>query len=407
MMKHIVLSLLLVAPFACKDLGTGSDQQRVPSRPLTSLEKALVSADNSFGFKLFTAVNKDETGKNVFVSPLSVSMALGMTLNGANGATRDSMARTLEFAGLSQSDINTSYKSLITLLTGLDPNVTFQIANSIWYRPYLNVEKEFKDVNKEYFNAEITSLDFDDPSAPGIINSWVDRSTNGKITKIIEGGIPWEIVMYLINAIYFKASWTYRFDENLTRDDLFELPDGTKKPCRMMFQKATFRYFGNGELQAIDLPYGDAGFSMTVLLPKPGTKIDAFVSQLTEQRWKEWTAAFGKLELDVYLPKFKLEYEKKLNDVLKAMGMAIAFSTTDADFTKIDKRGGLFISEVKHKTFVQVDEEGTEAAAVTSVGVGLTSAGPEFRANRPFVFVIRDSHSGSILFVGKIVEPKF
>ena len=407
MKRHIVLSLLLVTAFACKDLGSGSDQQRIPPRPLTSLEKALVSADNSFGFKLFTAVNRDEIGKNVFVSPVSVSMALGMTLNGANGATRDSMARTLEFAGLSQSDINTSYKSLITLLTGLDPNVTFQIANSIWYRPYLIVEQEFKDVNKEYFNAEITSLDFGDPAAPGIINGWVDRNTNGRIKEIIQPPIPWDMMMYLINAIYFKASWTYRFDEDLTRDDSFELPNGTKKPCRMMVQKATFQYFQNSELQAIDLPYGDAGFRMTVLLPKPGRNIEQFVSQLTEQSWKEWTSAFSNTEVDLQLPKFKLEYEKKLNDVLKAMGMVIAFSESDADFTKIDKRGGLFISEVKHKTFVQVDEEGTEAAAVTSVGVALTSVGPTFRADRPFVFAIRDNHSGAILFMGKIVEPAF
>jgi len=333
-------------------------------------------------------------------------MALGMTLNGANGATRDSMARTLEFAGLSQSDINTSYKSLITLLTGLDPNVTFQIANSIWYRPELNVEQSFKDVNREYFNAEITSLDFGDPAAPGIINGWVDRNTNGRIKEIVEPPIPRDAMMYLINAIYFKGAWTYRFDQKLTRDDFFELPDGTKKPCRMMVQKGTFPYFENDELQAIDLSYGDVGFSMTVLLPKPGTKIDEFVAKMTQQRWNGWTSGFHKTEIDLFLPKFKLEYGKKLNDVLKAMGMAIAFSPGEADFTNIDRAGGLFISQVKHKTFVQVDEEGTEAAAVTSVEISRVSMNPTMRIDRPFVFVIRENHSGTILFIGKIVEPR-
>jgi len=405
--SFILYSLLVFTAVSCKDLGTSADQQRVPPRPLTSLEKALVAADNTFGFKLFNTVNADEIGKNVFISPVSVSMALGMTLNGANGATRDSMAKTLEFGGLSQNDINTSYRSLIALLMALDPSVTFQIANSIWYRPDLNVEQPFKDVNKEYFNALINSLDFSDPAAAGIINGWVDRNTNGRIKEIIQPPIPRDMVMYLINAIYFKAAWTYRFDQNLTRDDMFELPDGLKKPCKLMYQKGKFQYLENDELQAIDLQYGDAGFSMIVLLPKPGRKIDEFVRQMTQQRWSDWTKGFRSTELDLYLPKFKLEYEKKLNDVLKAMGMAIAFAPFEADFTKIDKGGGLFISEVKHKTFVQVDEEGTEAAAVTSVGIGRVSMPPTMRVDRPFVFVIRENNSGTILFMGKIVEPTF
>jgi serpin B len=213
--------------------------------------------------------------------------------------------------------------------------------------------------------------------------------------------------MYLINAIYFKGTWTYQFDQNLTRDDLFELPDGSKSPCKLMYQKGTFRYFANNEVQVVDLPYGDAGFSMTVVLPKAGTKIDDFVAQMTQQRWTEWTSTLSSEEGDLYLPKFKLEYEKRLNDVLKSMGMAIAFSPSLADFTRIDKRGQLFISEVKHKTFVQVDEEGTEAAAVTSVEISRTSMGLVIRVDRPFVFAIRENHSGTILFMGKIVEPTF
>jgi serpin B len=317
------------------------------------------------------------------------------------------MARTLEFAGLSQSDINASYKSLIALLTGIDPEVVFQIANSIWYRPDLNVEQEFRDVNIQYFNAEVNSLDFGDPNAANTINGWVDRNTNGKIKEIVKSPIPRDAVMYLINAIYFKGTWTYRFDQNLTRDDLFELPDGSKIPCKLMYQKGTFRYFANNEVQVVDLPYGDAGFSMTVVLPKAGTKIDDFVAQMTQQRWMEWTSTLSSEEGELYLPKFKLEYEKRLNDVLKAMGMAIAFSPSLADFTRIDKRGQLFISEVKHKTFVQVDEEGTEAAAVTSVEISRTSMGLVIRVDRPFVFAIRENHSGTILFMGKIVQVSF
>jgi serine protease inhibitor len=407
--RYFFISVLLILSLGCKDLGTSSDEQRIPSRPLTSTEKAIVASDNSFGFKLFAAVNAGETGKSVFISPLSVSMALGMTLNGANGTTKDAMVQTLEFAGMSQTDINSSYKSLIGLLTNLDPKVKFQIANSIWHRPELNVEQAFKDVNKQNFNAEVNSLNFSDANAAKTINSWVDRSTNGKITEIVPDPIPPELVMYLINAIYFKGTWTYQFDPNSTRDEYFTLIDGSKTSCKMMSQKITAKYFTETGMQAVDLPYGDAGFSMTILLPSAGTPIDAFAGRLTQQQWTDWSGRFANVEGDIFLPKFKFEYDKTLNDMLSSMGMAVAFSRRDADFTNIDKRGGLFISEVRHKTFVQVDEEGTEAAAVTSVGVGATSVGGNtfvMRIDRPFIFLIRENQSGTILFIGKIIEPK-
>ncbi len=191
---YFSLGVLLILSLGCKDLGTSSDEQRIPSRPLTSTEKSLVTSDNSFGFKLFAAVNSSETGNSVFISPLSVSMALGMTLNGANGTTKDAMVQTLEFAGMSQSDINSSYKSLMDLLTNLDPKVKFQIANLIWHRPELNVEQAFIDINRQCFNAEVNSLNFNDPNAAKTINVWVDRSTNGKINEIVSDPIPSEIV---------------------------------------------------------------------------------------------------------------------------------------------------------------------------------------------------------------------
>lgn len=410
-MKTCILTLgvlALLSTLGCEDLGTPSSEQRIPMRSLTSGEQALVTADNTFGFKLLAAVNKEDAGKDVFVSPVSVSMALGMTLNGANAATRDSMARTLEFSGLTQTGINSSYKSLIALLSNLDPKVKFQIANSIWHRPDLLVEQAFKEVNSLHFNAEINSINFSDPGAARTINGWVDRSTNGKIKEIVPDPIPRDIVMYLINAIYFKGTWTYSFDPKNTRDDSFTLPNGSKTACKMMYLKGNLRCTSTDQVQAIDLAYGDAGFSMTILLPKVGTNIDEFTGRLTQQQWISIVSGLATKEAELYFPKFKLEYSKKLNDVLKAMGMPIAFSPDLADFTNIDKRGGLFISDVQHKTFVQVDEEGTEAAAVTSVGVGRTSIGDTFvmRIDRPFVFVIRENRSGAILFMGKIVEPK-
>ena len=402
-------ALLLLMGFACKDLGTISEDQRVPPRALTLSEKTIVTADNSFGFKLFAAVNRTEAAKSIFISPVSVSMALGMTLNGANGITREAMIQTLELNGMGQADINASYKSLITLLSGLDPKVSFQIANSIWHRPELNVEQAFKEANRTNFNAEINSLNFSDPNASKTINAWVNRCTNGKIEKIVPDQIPSEMVMYLINAIYFKGAWTKSFDSSATRDDVFTRADGSRSSCKMMCQKGSLKYYFDNQLQAVDLTYGDAGYSMTIVLPAFGTNIDDFAGKLTPQVWNSLTNGLASRELELYFPKFKFEYEKTLNDMLKSMGMSIAFSLTEADFTNIDKRGQLYISEVKHKTFVQVDEEGTEAAAVTSVGVGVTSVGqnPVMRVDRPFIFVIREHNSGTILFMGKIVEPKF
>jgi serpin B len=375
-------------------------------RELTAAEKRLVETDNKFGFKLFREIVRQEQNKNIIVSPLSVSMALGMTYNGANGSTEAAMRATLELGDMTLEEINSSYKSLIELLTQLDPQVKFQLANSIWYRQECTFEPEFINLNQIYFNAAMRGLDFNDPGAAKTINGWVEQNTNGKIKQIVDDPIARDLVMFLINAIYFKGIWTYQFDPQQTRDDQFILPDGSEKSCKMMNLKADLPYFATDKFQAVDLPYGDADFSMTILLPSPQTPIDALVADLQHENWQLWTKSFARQTGSLALPKFLLEYGLTLNDVLKALGMAIAFSPDQADFTKMDKQGGLFISKVKHKTFVEVNEEGTEAAAVTSVEIGRTSAGGfTLRADRPFVFVIRENHSGTMLFMGKVVEP--
>ena len=403
--QAIALALLAGSLLSCKDNG-GTGPAQPPPRELTSIEKSIVAADNSFSFMLLGGVNKEEQGKNLFISPFSVSMALGMTLNGASGTTRTTMQQTLGFAGLSEPDINQSYKTIIPYLKDLDPTLIFQVANSIWYRPTLMVEQDFIRVNKDSFGAEVNSIDFSNQGAPRTINDWVNRNTQGKIASIVPDPIPREIVMYLINAIYFKGTWKYQFDKKLTTDDVFTVPNGSTTPCKMMVQEGTFQYFNNSAVQGVDLPYGDAGFSMTILLPSPGSSVDGLFERLTQQQWGAWISTLVPQAGTVFLPKFKIEYEKKLNDVLKGLGMGIAFSDL-ADFTRIDKRGALAISEVRHKTYVEVDEEGTEAAAVTSVGIGTTSFGGTFvmRIDRPFVFVIRESHSETILFMGKVVNP--
>jgi len=404
-----ILNLIIVL-FICTGIMQCTKNPLLPTgelpRELTSLEKRVIESGGNFGLKLFKEINKEERDKNVFISPLSVSMALGMTYNGANGSTEEAMQKTLEFSGLTNQEINESYKSLIELLIALDPKVKFQIANSIWYRQEWTFEEVFLNLCRTYFNAEVSGLDFNDPNAKNIINGWVNDNTNGKIKEIVDV-INIEDVMFLINAIYFKGTWTYEFDVSKTKDDLFTLPDGSKKGCKMMIQSNDFQYFSNADFQAIDLPYGDGGFRMTVFLPRPEKNIDDLIAEISAENWDLWMNSFSKQQGTLELPRFKLKYEKKLNDVLKALGMGIAFNG-QADFTKMYRLGGLFISRVKHKTFVEVNEEGTEAAAVTSVVVSYESVGPSgfsMRVDRPFIFVIRENQSNTMLFIGKIVEP--
>ena len=369
----LILGLLLPVLIlqSCNDSSTSPNPPQF--RELTANEKNIVQSDNVFSHKIFKQVAKAETDQNIFISPLSISMALGMTLNGANGTTYEAIKNTLEFQDLSLEEINQSYQSLIQLLSGADPKVIFQIANSVWYRQTFTFEQNFIERVQTYFNALVQGLDFNDPDAKNIINQWVNQKTNGRIKAIVDFIDPND-VMFLINAIYFKGIWTYQFNKNLTKDDFFTLPDGTQKPCKMMVQNGDFQYFANSDFQAVDLPYGAGNFRMSILLPNPLFNIDSLIAQFNQQNWDMWMGSFSKSSGILKLPKFTMEYKIKLNDVLSDLGMAVAF-TDQADFTKMYPPGNLFISRVKHKTFVKVNEEGTEAAAVTSVAITLTSSG--------------------------------
>jgi serpin B len=400
----IVILILALIFYQCKDQLVSSIEYKPPVNPGTSVKK-ISSASEIFGLKLLKQINYSQPDSNIFISPLSVSMALGMTLNGANGSTYDSMKSVLELNGLTAAEINASYKTLISTLISLDPKVVFNIANSIWYRNTMTFEQDFINTDKNYFNAEVSGLDFNDPGSVDIINNWVDLNTKGKITEIVDY-IPVDAVMYLINAIYFKGDWKYQFNKNYTKDDSFYTIKGSRISCRMMEQENQYNYCSNDLFQAVELPYGDSSFSMIVFLPDNNKNINDLLSNLNETNWNEWIKSLSLRKGDIWFPKFELRYNIRLNDVLKSLGMNIAF-TGSADFTRMMSRGGLFISEVKHKTYIKVDEEGTEAAAVTSVGVGLTSAhggsGKFYmRIDRPFMFVIKDNIANSLLFMGKI-----
>lgn len=371
---------------------------------LTPLDKTVVEAGEIFGFKLFKEVVKEDADKNVFISPLSVSMALGMTLNGAAGQTYDDMKSTLELSGGTMQEINESYRNLNEYLTVLDSKVQTEIANSIWYRNTWTFKDTFLNDCQTYFDAEVSGLDFEDPNSISIMNDWVNNSTHGKIPEIVEYINPLD-VMFLINAIYFKGTWQYEFDKEDTYDGEFNLLDGSKKSCKMMMQENdSLRYFSNDDFQAVNLPYGDGNYSMSILLPRTDKNIDDLIDQFNSENWSSWINNFSTKNVKLHLPRFKLEYSIKLNDALTALGMGIAFG--DADFTKMYKDPILFISRVRHKTFVEVNEEGTEAAAVTVVV--MTYGGPgsiTMKVDRPFVFVIHEKQSNAILFIGKVINP--
>jgi serine protease inhibitor len=374
-------------------------------RPLTAAEQEVISSSNAFAFDLMRVVNADEATENVFVSPLSVSMALGMTMNGAAGGTFDEMRETLGFAGLSQAEINATYRSLIELLLGLDRTTEMGIVNSVWYRQGFPFEQSFIDTVETNFDAEVVGLDFDDPGSVGRINGWVSSATNRRIDSIIDAISP-NSVMFLINAIYFKGVWVTAFDRASTRADTFRGVDGAPIPVQMMNTDGTFRFRSTPEYTALELPYGNSAFTMTIVMPSESQNINDYLASLDQSGWNDIVGGMGEGEIMVSLPRFRLEYEKSLKEPLKALGMPTAFQPGGADFTGLSPAGDqLFISDVKHKTFVDVNEEGTEAAAVTSVEVRVVSMPPSVRIDRPFLFAIRERFSGTILFSGKIVAP--
>lgn len=407
----MMLFTLYLARCAESPTSPNEEEVQLTAADFATPREALVYFQNSFGLKLLSLINSESTiPENLFISPLSISMALGMTMNGAAGETWDAMQQTLGFNGLTEDVINQTCLELMDHLTGLDPGVVFQIANSIWYHETFPIAPGFVDVNRTFFDAEVNGLDFGNPEAVQIINDWVNEKTNGKISEILKA-IPPETVMFLINALYFKGDWTNPFNPAETRNETFHLPDGSIKQVPTMFRGALDMYIPyyhdlENDIEAISLAYGDSLFSMTILIPGRDWHIDEFIDQLNKAVWDTCISNLQPTYFEeLHLPKFKIDYEIKLNSVLKSMGMGIAFDGS-ADFSRMtaDSSRGLFIDEVKHKTFVEVNEKGTEAAAVTVVSANW-SAPPVIRVNRPFVFTISDHQTGTIMFIGKVMDP--
>ena len=405
------ISLLMcgVISLICIGCERESDVQiNVPAIEGT-IEPGIVEANTKFGFNLFNEILKTEQDKNLFISPFSVSMALAMTLNGAADATEQVMTDTLQLQDNDSEAINTSYALLLQALKTSDPKVTLAIANSLWARQGFTFNQDFLQRNTDYFGAEVLMLDFSDMNSVNIINQWVSTNTNGKIEKIIDQ-IASDEVLFLINAIYFKGSWQTEFDPSKTRDAPFNLANGSQKQVPMMTREDKYPFLYASDFTAISLLYGDGRVSMYIFLPSQASSLDAFLENLNPENWEDWLSQFNEQKIWIQIPKFKIEYGTNLNEVLKALGMGMAFDENEANFSRMlpdeeTTTKKLYISKVDHKAFVEVNEEGTEAAAVTNVGIVATSAPPMFIANRPFFFAIHDNETKTVLFMGNVVDP--
>lgn len=376
----------------------------------TNVDSRLIAADLKFGFNLYSQLSKKSDGKNIFISPASIAIALAMAYNGANGTTREAMTRALELQGLSLAEVNAANAQFKNALENADPQVKLEIANSLWARQGVQFQSEFVKANKEFYQAEVAELDFNQASAITTINGWVSKSTHGKIDKIVEQINP-DTLLFLINAIYFKGSWSEKFDAAKTRPEAFKLAGGKQKQHPLMAQSGRYSYFENDSFQAVALPYGNKRLNMYIFLPKAGSTLASFHQALNARNWADWMARFTQMKGDIRLPKFKVEYETTLKGALSAIGMGPAFDER-ADFSAMLKPPATaFISEVRHKAFAEVNEEGTEAAAVTSIEMRTTSLGPppktfQMVVDHPFFFAIRDNQTGAVLFMGSIGEPQ-
>lgn len=412
-----LLLLALLPLTACDGLFGPGEEGSITSLPrsLTDAEERTIEASNRFGFRLLVELYAGEPGENHFISPLSASMALGMALNGADGRTYEAMRSTLGFTETELASVNESYAGLIELLRGLDPRVEFLLGNSVWLQPDWPFLSEYEGRVTEAFDARVENVDFSDPATAEAINGWVSEGTNGKIEELVTPDMLEGLVALLANTVYFKGEWSDRFDESDTSPADFHLADGSTVSVPMMSHEMDSVATAAGEgYRAADLPYGGRVFSMTIVLPAEGTSLDSLVGAVDAEEWRALVEQLGDGgEVRVEMPRFELTYDARLDSALAEMGMAPAFSTDSADFSRMAEippcTSGvdpcLYIQWVKQKSFVQVNEEGTEAAAATGVGAAPTSAPPTFRVDRPFVFAIRERLSGTVLFVGAVKDP--
>lgn len=387
--------------------------------------KIIVEGNNKFALELFA--NLQSAKGNLFFSPYSISTALAMAHAGARNQTESQMAGVLHFPVSANRRMDPASKSLLgrqqfaaefgKIIKDLNNRgqkgaYTLTIANALWGQKDYGFLKEFLELIESSYDGRLNEVDFvrAAETARKTINAWVEKKTNGKIKNLISQGVLDSMTrLVLTNAIYFKGNWARQFEEKRTQDTPFTLAEGQKIDVSMMYQKAEFGYMETDTFQALELLYVNEELSMIILLPKRFDALDEFEKTLTADNLTQWLAKIHKCEVVVFVPKYKMTSQFSLASVLKSMGIEYAFSS-NADFSGMNGKRDLFISAVIHRAYVEVNEEGTEAAAATGVVMRLTSIGPApipvFRADHPFLFLIRDNLTGSILFIGRVANPK-
>ena len=414
------LVLLLAALLAgCDILGSDSGEPEPKTITLSAETRTAVRQSNAFGVSLYARVAADEPG-NLMLSPLSASIALTMLLNGSDGNTYTQIRDMLGYApGQDLAAINAGYQSLRTQLLAADPEVRFSLANAVFHSERFVFKAPFLTTLETAFDARVQGLNFADPASAGIVNQWASDNTNGRIPRVVEDEIPANTVMFLMNALYFKGDWSEPFDVAVTAPRAFRLAGGETVQVPTMTGSVPARTVRGDGYTALELPYGRRNFSMVVLmpdsLPRPGRSLAGFAAQLDAGLWTDattrldanvWTSApagaQGEWPLTtVSLPRFSFSYQKELSDQLQALGMVDAFGA--ANLSRMSD-GGLSVTGVQQNTFVAVNEEGTEAAAVTNVTIGVSSL-PGFSADRPFVFAIRERTTNTLVFIGQVANP--
>jgi serpin B len=404
-MKSITIPMLVAAMlFGCTSDNVNPDNEVNP----VEIPASVSTGTTSFAFDFIHALqNTQSAEENLFVSPLSLHMALGMLLNGAEKETADEIQKALKMDAVALADLNAAYKTLINDLPVADSKVSLGLANSLWYKSDFSVENDFQSVLKNSFESEVTGLPFDD-AAKDRINKWASDKTKGKIPMVLEK-IQEQHVMFLLNALYFKGDWQTRFDAKKTQDTPFRLENGQSKNVKMMFAESDFKVGSGSNYDAVRLPYANGQFNMTLIIPRGQNTIHEVLKGITGDEWSQLNV--GKMTergITIGLPKFTLKYSAQLKETLKGMGIKRAFDES-AQLGKINKTAKLYVDFVKQDAYLGIDEQGTEAAAVTTIGIGTTSAGPgapRFICDRPFGIIISENTSNTILFMGRINNPE-
>ncbi|MEX2567015.1 MAG: serpin family protein, partial [Cyclobacteriaceae bacterium] len=364
-----------------------------------------------FALDLFHQLQKKDE-PNQFYSPYSIHQALSMAMNGNEGEVLEEFIRVLRYEGMGVEEANEAAQSLTKFLLELDPKVRLSIANAIWYKQEFDVNPDFEETVRNSFGAEVAGLDMANPQSVNVINRWIENNTEGLIKDMLDA-IPANAVMYLVNAIYFKADWKYRFNASNTQKTPFYVSSGNEVAVDMMRmeESASMRYFSNGGLEYLEIPYSTGQYNMGVITSDE-FNLDDKLQDFSFEDLEYWRENATEGNFILQMPKFKLRYKmEKMNEDLMALGLEKPFYPSPVNFTKLfaHPTDPMYISRVIHDALIEVDERGSEAAAATVVEIGLTSAGPHqprvFALDKPFVFLIQDNHSGAILFMGKLGNP--